>query len=159
MRAAGLGAHHATPVTIGMFALGTMVVTFWFTFAVHLVARYAKDPRRACLRTALPLMALSLAAPLSAAGTATSTRLTIAAAHMFAGAIIIPVVTRRAITTAISSGVHPASRAGEGQAASHSARDECQRGAAQGKHDPSQQIAGNGVMLMRTRPPHNDQAA
>jgi hypothetical protein len=27
-------AHHATPVTVGMFAMGTMVVTFWLTFAV-----------------------------------------------------------------------------------------------------------------------------
>src|ERR1700748_2008062 len=42
MRAAGFGSHHATPVTAGMFAMGTMVVTFWFTFAVILMARFAK---------------------------------------------------------------------------------------------------------------------
>jgi hypothetical protein len=95
MRAAGLGSHHATAVTVGMFAMGTMVVTFWFTFAVILMARFAKNPRRVYLRTALPLLALSLAVPLTAADTAISTRLTLAAAHLIAGAIIIPTVARR----------------------------------------------------------------
>jgi hypothetical protein len=95
MRAAGLGSQHATPVTVGMFALGTMVVMFWFTFAVVLMARFAKSPRRAYLRTSLPLLALSLAVPLIAADTAVSTKLTLAAAHLIAGAIIIPVVARR----------------------------------------------------------------
>jgi hypothetical protein len=95
MTAAGLGSHHATPVTVGMFALGTMVVTFWFTFAVILTARFSKNPRRTYLRTALPLLALSLAVPLTAADTAISTKLTLAAAHLIAGAIIIPVVARR----------------------------------------------------------------
>jgi hypothetical protein len=95
MRAAGLGSQHATSITVGMFALGTIVVTFWFTFAVVLMARFSKDPGRTYLRTALPLLALSLAVPLTAADTATSTRLTLAAAHLIAGAIIIPVVARR----------------------------------------------------------------
>jgi hypothetical protein len=95
MRAAGPGSHHSTTITAGMFAMGTMVVTFWFTFAVILMARFAKNPGRAYLRTALPLLALSLAVPLTAADTATSTRLTLAAAHLIAGAIIIPVVARR----------------------------------------------------------------
>ena len=95
MRAAGPGSHHATPVTVGMFAMGTTVVTFWFTFAVILMARFSKNPRRTCLRTALPLLALSLAAPLTAADTPVSTKLTLAAAHLIAGAIIIPVVARR----------------------------------------------------------------
>jgi hypothetical protein len=95
MRAAGLGAHHASPVTVGMFAMGTMVVTFWFTFVVVLIARFAKNPERTYLRAALPLLALSLAVPLTAADTAMSTRLTLAIAHLIAGAIIIPAVARR----------------------------------------------------------------
>jgi len=95
MRAAGLGAHHATPVTVGMFAMGTMVVIFWFTFAVSLIARFAKNPKRAYVTAALPLLALSLAVPLTAADTATSTKLTLAAAHLIAGAIIIPAVAWR----------------------------------------------------------------
>ena len=95
MRAAGLGAHYAMPITVGMFAMGTMVVTFWFTFAVVLMARFARNPERTYLRTALPLLVLSLAVPLTAADTAISTKLTLAAAHLMAGAIIIPAVARR----------------------------------------------------------------
>ena len=95
MRVASLGSHHATAITVGMFAMGTMVVMFWFTFAVILMARFANNPRRIYLRTALPLLALSLAVPLTAADTAVSTKLTLAAAHLIAGAIIIPVVARR----------------------------------------------------------------
>ena len=95
MRAASLGSHHASMITVGMFAMGTMVVMFWFTFAVILMARFTNNPRRIYLRTALPLLALSLAVPLTAADTAVSTKLTLAAAHLIAGAIIIPVVARR----------------------------------------------------------------
>ena len=95
MRAAGVGAHHAMPIAVGMFAMGTMVVTFWFTFAVIAIARFAKNPGRAYLRTVLPLLALSLLVPFSAADTALSTKFTLATAHLMAGAIIIPVVARR----------------------------------------------------------------
>jgi hypothetical protein len=95
MRAAGLGSHHATPITVGMFAMGTLLVTFLFTFAVALMARFASKPARAYLQTTLPLLALSLAIPLTARDTAISTRLTLAAAHLIAGAIVIPVVARR----------------------------------------------------------------
>jgi small neutral amino acid transporter SnatA (MarC family) len=53
----------------------------------------------AYLRTALPLLALSLAVPLAvpltAADTVVSTKLTLAAAHLTAAAIMIPVVARR----------------------------------------------------------------
>jgi len=95
MRVASPGSQHATTITVGMFAMGTMVVTFWFTFAVIFMARVAKNPKRSYLRTALPLLALSLALPLTAADTAISTKLTLAAAHLIAGAIIIPIVARR----------------------------------------------------------------
>ena len=78
-----------------MFAMGTTVVTFWFTFAVILMTRFSENPGRTYLRTALPLLALSLAAPLTAADTPVSTKLTLAAAHLIAAAIIIPVVARR----------------------------------------------------------------
>jgi len=75
--------------------MGTMVVTFWVTFAVILVARFSKNSRRAYLSTALPLFALSLVSPLTAASTAISTRLILAAVHLIVGAIIIPVAARR----------------------------------------------------------------
>jgi hypothetical protein len=95
MRVAGLGAHQASTIYVGMFAMGTMVVTFWFTFAVIAIARFAKNPGRVYLRTVLPLLALSLLVPLTAADTAISTKLTLAVAHLMAGAIIIPVVAWR----------------------------------------------------------------
>ena len=95
MRAAGLGSPHATAITVGMFAMGTLVVTFWFTFAVVLIARFARDPRRVYLRAALPLLVLSLAAPILAADTPTSTKIVLAVAHLIAGAIIIPTVAWR----------------------------------------------------------------
>jgi hypothetical protein len=95
MRAAGLGSQHATPITVGMFAMGTMVVTFWFTFLVVLVARFAANPAAVYVRLAWPILVLSLAVPLTAADTALSTKLTLAAAHLIAGVLIIPTVTRR----------------------------------------------------------------
>jgi Family of unknown function (DUF6069) len=57
--------------------------------------RGSRNPKRTCLRTALPLLVLSLAVPLTAADTAISAKLTLAAAHLIAGAIIIPAVARR----------------------------------------------------------------
>jgi hypothetical protein len=98
MRAAGLGSHHATPITVGMFAMGTMVVTFWFTFVVVLLARFAANPAAGYLRLTLPLLVLSLAVPLTAADTAFSTKLALAVAHLIVGALIIPTVTRRLVT-------------------------------------------------------------
>lgn len=95
LRAASMGSPHATPVTVGMFAMGTMVVTFWFTFAVIAIARFARNPRRVYLRITLPLLVLSLLVPLTAADTAVATEFTLAAAHLLAGAIIIPVVAWR----------------------------------------------------------------
>jgi hypothetical protein len=95
MRAAGLGEQHASTIYVGMFAMGVMVVTFWYTFAVIAIARFARNPRRAYLRTTLPLLALSLLVPFTAADTAVSTEFTLAAAHLLAAAIIIPVVARR----------------------------------------------------------------
>ena len=95
MRAASPGAQHASAIYVGMFAMGTMVVTFWFTFAVIAIARFAKNPRRLYLRTTLPLLALSLLVPFTAADTPLSAKFTLTAAHLMAGAIIIPVVASR----------------------------------------------------------------
>jgi hypothetical protein len=95
MAAAGLGAANATPVTAGMFAMGTLICAFWGTVLAVVLARYAIRPARQYLRVTLVLTALSLAVPLSAAGTATPARLALAAAHLLAAAVIIPVVTRR----------------------------------------------------------------
>jgi len=95
MRAAGEGSHHASPVTVGMFAMGVMVVTFWYTFVVVVLARFAKRPARTFLLITLPLLVLSLAAPGTAADTAISTKVTLAVAHLIAAAVIVPTVAKR----------------------------------------------------------------
>jgi hypothetical protein len=95
MRASGFGSQHASTITVGMFAMGTMVVTFWFTFVVILIARFARNPAKVYLCTTLPLLALSLLVPLTAHETAVSTGVTLAVAHLIAATVVIPTVTRR----------------------------------------------------------------
>jgi len=95
MSAAGFGQTTATPITVGMFAMGTLLCAFLATILAMILARFAARPARAFAGTAVALTALSLAVPLSAADTATATRLTLAGAHLLAAAIIIPAVSRR----------------------------------------------------------------
>jgi Family of unknown function (DUF6069) len=95
MVAAGLGSAKARPITVGMFAMGTLISTFWGTILALVLARYVAHPARVYLRATVALTALSLAVPLSAADTAMATKVTLAGAHLLAAAIIIPVVTTR----------------------------------------------------------------
>jgi hypothetical protein len=95
MAAGNIGAAEAGPITVGMFAMGTLICTFWGTILAMVLARYASRPARTFVRTALALTALSLAGPLAAGATATSTKLMLAVAHLIAAAIIIPVIARR----------------------------------------------------------------
>ncbi|MEZ0109775.1 small-conductance mechanosensitive channel [Catenulispora sp. EB89] len=95
MKAAGLGSPHATAITVGMFALGTMVVVFWFTFVTAAVARFSRRPARLYVRLTVPLTFLSLLIPGTAADTAVSTKLVLAVAHLLAAAVIIPSVAYR----------------------------------------------------------------
>lgn len=95
MAVAGLGATTATPITVGMFAMGTLVCAFWGTLLAVALARFASQPARAYLWATLVLTALSLAVPLTAHDTAVSTKLVLAGGHILAAAVIIPPVTRR----------------------------------------------------------------
>jgi hypothetical protein len=95
MSAAGFGEATATPVTVGMFAMGTLLCTVLATILAMILARFVARPARAFARVTVVLTALSLAVPLSAADTATATRLALAGAHLLAAAIIIPTVSRR----------------------------------------------------------------
>ena len=95
MKAAGLGAHHATAITVGMFALGTMVVVFWFTFVTAAIARFSRRPARLYVRITVPLALLSVLVPGTAADTAVSTKLILGVAHLLAAAVIIPCVAYR----------------------------------------------------------------
>lgn len=95
MSAGNIGADTADPITIGMFAMGTLISTFWGTVLAVIFARYAVHPARTYLRTALALTVLSLVTPLAAGDTAVSTKVMLCLAHLLAAAIIIPIVTRR----------------------------------------------------------------
>jgi heme A synthase len=95
MSAAGFGQTTAQPVTVGMFAMGTLLCTFLATILAIILARFVARPARAFAAATVVLTALSLAVPLSAADTAAATRLTLAGAHLLAAAIIIPTISRR----------------------------------------------------------------
>ena len=60
-----------------------------------ILAARAADAARAFLRTALVLVAVSLAFPLAAGHTVAGTRLTLALGHLIAAAIVIPFITLR----------------------------------------------------------------
>lgn len=95
MSAGNVGAARAEPIAVGMFAMGTLICVFWGTLLAMLIARYATRPARVYAGVTVALTALSLATPLAAGHTATSTKLMLATAHLLAAAIVIPVVTRR----------------------------------------------------------------
>jgi heme A synthase len=95
MAAGNIGATTSGPITVGMFAMGTLICTFWGTVLAVLLARYATRPARAYAWATVALTVVSLAAPFGAGDTATSTKLMLAVAHLVAAAIVIPTVTRR----------------------------------------------------------------
>lgn len=95
MAAAGTGSAKASPITVGMFAMGTVTAAFWGVILAVLLARFAKRPARTFLVSTLVLLGVSFVAPLTAADTATSTKLMLCGGHLLAAAVIIPVVTRR----------------------------------------------------------------
>ncbi|MEU4681154.1 DUF6069 family protein [Micromonospora sp. NPDC023737] len=115
MEAGNIGASVSGPITIGMFAMGTAVAVFWGTVLAVLLARHSRRPARAYLWTTVALTAVSMAGPVLAGATVTSTKLMLALAHILAAAIVIPVVTRRlSHSPAVSLGaerlVHPDDR-------------------------------------------------
>jgi uncharacterized membrane protein YjjP (DUF1212 family) len=95
MSAGNIGAHTAEPIHPGMFAMATLICAFWGTVLAVLLARFAARPARTYAWTAAALTAVSLAGPLLAGDTATSTKLTLALGHLLAAAVIIPIVARR----------------------------------------------------------------
>ncbi|MBO0869474.1 MAG: hypothetical protein J2P15_12995 [Micromonosporaceae bacterium] len=95
MAAGSIGASSAAPITVGMFAMGTVICGFWGTILAVLIARFAKHPARTYLSAAVVLTAVSLVAPLTAGDTALSTKLMLLIAHLLAAGVIIPIVTRR----------------------------------------------------------------
>jgi hypothetical protein len=95
MRAGEPGASHAQAITPLSFATGVVFCTTLGTILAMILAARAAGPARAFLRTALVLVAVSLAFPLAASHTGVETRLTLALGHLIAAAIVIPLITLR----------------------------------------------------------------
>ncbi|MGC5165617.1 DUF6069 family protein [Luteimicrobium sp. DT211] len=95
MEAASPGASAPTAVTVGMFAMGTLVATFWSTPVVLAVARWARRPARTYRAIAVVVLVVSFLAPLTSTGTATATKVVLCGAHVLAASIIVPVVAAR----------------------------------------------------------------
>jgi FtsH-binding integral membrane protein len=95
MEAAGPGAKEAAEIPAGGFGSG---VVFWSVAGIVLAvvfARFAERPARTFTVTTVVLTALSLAGPVVAPHTATSTQIVLAASHVVAAAVIIPLLARR----------------------------------------------------------------
>jgi hypothetical protein len=95
MRAGDPGASKAAAINAFSFGIGTLMSAALGVVIAVLIARYVAEPVRRWTQVSVTLLAVSLAFPLAASHTDNATRLTLAAAHLIAGAIIIPVVRRR----------------------------------------------------------------
>jgi hypothetical protein len=95
MRAGEPGASHAQAITPFSFASGVVFCTIIGTILAMILAARAGHPARAFLRTALILVAVSLAFPLAASHATEATRLTLALGHLVGAAIVIPLITLR----------------------------------------------------------------
>lgn len=94
MSAGDPGAASAQPVTAVNFAVGTLVCTLWGTVLARALGRFSARPARTFIRAAVLLLLLSLAMPLAASHTTTGTRVALAAAHLLAAAVVVPVLAR-----------------------------------------------------------------
>jgi hypothetical protein len=95
MEAASPGATEAAEIPVGGFFGG---VVFWSVAGIVLavvLARWAKRPARTFTVTTVALTALSLAGPAVAPHTATSTQIVLAASHVVAAAVVVPLLARR----------------------------------------------------------------
>ncbi|MFJ7176110.1 DUF6069 family protein [Streptomyces massasporeus] len=95
MEAASPGATEAAEIPVGGFFGG---VLFWSVAGIVLavvLARWAKRPARTFTVTTVALTALSLAGPAVAPHTATSTQIVLAASHVVAAAVVVPLLARR----------------------------------------------------------------
>ncbi|PTH83491.1 hypothetical protein C9J60_37925 [Streptomyces sp. A244] len=97
MEAASPGATEAAEIPVGGFFGG---VLFWSVAGIVLavvLARWAERPARTFTVTTVALTALSLAGPAVAPHTATSTQIVLAASHVVAAAVVVPLLARRLV--------------------------------------------------------------
>ncbi|MFF7723978.1 DUF6069 family protein [Streptomyces luteogriseus] len=95
MEAASPGATEAAEIPVGGFFGG---VVFWSVAGIVLavvLARWAEQPARTFTVTTVALTALSLAGPAVAPHTAISTQIVLAASHVVAAAVVVPLLARR----------------------------------------------------------------
>ncbi|NEA34330.1 DUF6069 family protein [Streptomyces sp. SID13031] len=88
-------ADSVVPVAFGACAISLTLAMIAGTLLALLINRFSSHPARTYIRTTIVLTVASLAAPLTAAGTSTATKLTLIAVHLTAASIIIPAVGRR----------------------------------------------------------------
>lgn len=94
MRAGNMGADHADPITVGMFAMGTLLCTLLGTFIAAVITRRSRAPKQTFLRFAVALTALSLVTPLGAGATGAGTKLMLVGAHIVAAVTVVPALVR-----------------------------------------------------------------
>ncbi|MFD5739750.1 DUF6069 family protein [Streptomyces massasporeus] len=95
MEAASPGATEAAEIPVGGFFGG---VVFWSVAGIVLavvLARWAKHPARTFTVTTVALTALSLVGPAVAPHTAVSTQIVLAASHVVAAVVVVPLLARR----------------------------------------------------------------
>jgi hypothetical protein len=94
MEAASPGAAEAAGIPDGFFG----GVVFWSVAGILLavaLARWAERPARTFTAATVALTALSLAGPAVAPHTVTSTQIVLAASHVVAAAVVVPLLARR----------------------------------------------------------------
>lgn len=99
MRAGNIGGSRAEAISVGMFAMGTLICTFWGTVIAKLADRYASQPAVTFRTVAVILTAASLVGPVFAGHTTGATKAMLTGAHLLAAAVIIPILTRRLAPT------------------------------------------------------------
>jgi hypothetical protein len=91
----GGSAASVVPVNPGACAISVTISMVVGTAIAALFNRYASHPARSYRIVTGVLVLASLLAPLTAAATSPSTKLTLIVAHLIAAAIIVPMIARR----------------------------------------------------------------
>jgi hypothetical protein len=94
MQAGDPGATKATSITAASFAIGVVFSGFMGSVLALALARWAAHPARTFTRAAVVLTLVSLVAPLAASHTTEATRLILAAGHVIAASVVVPLIVR-----------------------------------------------------------------
>jgi FtsH-binding integral membrane protein len=95
MAAAGVWEEKAQKIGVGAVAQSVVLWSIGGIVLAVVLARWAKRPARTFVVASVAFTALSLAGPGLARDTAVSTQIILAATHVLAAAVIIPILARR----------------------------------------------------------------